>query len=143
MVKKMSLNSIFKLNGWQAYRTIRLFAYFSLFLSLAGCGGGGGGAGSEEGAVDTGTAKISLNWTAPEENVDGTELNDLAGFKVYYGDTSPVSKENSQSIDVGDRTDYTFDGLDPGTYYFAVTAYDVSGNESEFSEEVNKEISEG
>ncbi len=65
---------------------------------------------------------------------DSNTENDLAGYLMYYGDESRVYDQN---VDVGLDTFYTVDGLTEGqTYYFAVTAYDSSGNESAFSEEV-------
>ena len=66
---------------------------------------------------------------------DGTPLTDIAGYKIYYGLTS-------QTYDfiktVSNQTTYAISGLEPGrTYYFTVTAYDASGNESGFSNEVS------
>lgn len=151
MVKQTNPNKTFKPYSLQAFRPILRLACPALFLLLVGCGGGetgissdpGSAQGGSGGSVGTGSGKASLIWERPVKNVDGTDLVDLAGFKVYYGETSPIGKENSQSIDVGNITEYTFDGFKAGTYYFAVTAYDTSGNESELSEEVSKEISEG
>lgn len=63
---------------------------------------------------------------------------DLAGYQIYYGTTS---RFYSTIIDVGNVTQYTVNGLNPGvTYYFAVTAYDVNGNESDYSEEVSYRV---
>jgi hypothetical protein len=76
-------------------------------------------------------------WDAPTENADGTPLSDLEGYRVYYG-TSTL--DYSQNIDVGNVTMYMISDLVPEvTYYFAVTAYDTSGNESDFSNEVSIE----
>ena len=59
---------------------------------------------------------------------------DLAGYKVYY---SSQSGDYDSVIDVGNVTQYTIRGLEPETrYYVALTAYDASRNESDFSEEV-------
>jgi len=59
---------------------------------------------------------------------------DLDGYRVYYG---TGSRAYTQSIDVGDTTAYRLDGLLDGvTYYIAVTAYDTSDNESDYSNEV-------
>lgn len=80
----------------------------------------------------------TLTWNAPITNVDGTPLTDLSGYKVYYG-TSPGNY--STSINVGNQTTYTITGLGYATYYSAVTAYDTSGNESGFSNEVSKTFS--
>lgn len=103
--------------------------FLFILLSIFGCGGCGSGGGSSNSAT--------LTWDAPTTNADGTPLTDLAGYKVYYG----ISSGNyTVSIDVGNVTTYKIDDLSPGTYYFAVTAYDTSGNESDYSNEVSKVI---
>ena len=81
-----------------------------------------------------------LSWVAPSTSSDGTPLTDLSGFRVYYGQTAPLSKAVSQQIAVDDITTYTVSGLQPGLYYFAVTAVDFLGNESDFSETVSKNL---
>jgi hypothetical protein len=82
-------------------------------------------------AVFSGTT--TLSWNAPTTNADGTPLTDLAGYKVYYGTSS---RNYSQTIDVGNVTTYTVNNLTDGTiYYFATTAYDISRNESDYSNE--------
>jgi len=80
---------------------------------------------------------VTLSWDPPTTNIDGTPITDLAGYKVYYGNSSGTY---TSSIDVGNTTTYTITGLQPGTYYFAVTAYDTSGNESDYSNEVTETI---
>lgn len=83
----------------------------------------------------------TLSWNPPTTNVDGTVLTDLAGYKIRYG---TASGNYSQTIDVGNVTTYTVPSLvDGSTYYFAVTAYDTSGNESGYSNEVSKTLSSG
>jgi hypothetical protein len=80
----------------------------------------------------------TLIWNAPTTNVDGTLLTDLSGYNVYYG-TSSGSYDHVEHV--GDSTTYTVYNLKEGqTYYFALTAYDFSGNESEYSNEVYKTI---
>ncbi len=80
---------------------------------------------------------VSLAWDMPTTYVDGTPLTDLAGFKVYYGTESGIYP---QVIDVRDTTSYSSGALGPGTYYFAVTAYDSYRSESEFSNEISTTI---
>ncbi len=82
----------------------------------------------------------TLSWTPPTTNTDGTALTDLAGFKVYYG---TASGSYTQVVNVGYVTTYTVNNLTSGTYYFAVTAYDTSGYESGYSNQVSKTISGG
>ncbi len=105
---------------------------------LSGPPGGEGTVPGESGGTELGTAAVS--WEAPTTNDDGTPLADLAGYKVYYGTSSPLDKSTSPSINVGTATSYTLSGLTAGTYFFAATAYDTLGNESTLSEEVSKVI---
>lgn len=61
--------------------------------------------------------------------------NDLAGYKVYWG---IQSRRYDNFVNSGLDTCYTLNDLLPGNnYYFAVAAYDSSGNESQFSDEVS------
>ncbi|MBN1155932.1 fibronectin type III domain-containing protein, partial [candidate division KSB1 bacterium] len=72
--------------------------------------------------------ELNLSWD-PNTEVD------LAGYKVYYGLTS---RNYTNSIDVGDHNSYIVRNLTEGSrYYLAVTAYDESRNESDYSEEVS------
>ncbi len=74
------------------------------------------------------SGKITLAW-------DPNSEADLQGYKIYYGNSS---RNYSVVLDVGNVTSYTVRGLDESkTYYFAVTAYDTAGNESDYSEEVS------
>src|SRR5713101_9775852 len=78
-------------------------------------------------------AQVTLAWDA------NTDPN-VAGYKLYYG-TSSGSYQ--LSVDVGNQTSYTLSGLLEGQiYYFAATAYNVSLNESGFSNEVSKAIAD-
>ena len=83
-------------------------------------------------------ASVTLEWEAPAIRADGSALNDLAGFRVYYG-TTPGSYSNT--IDIGVLNICVIDGLTAGdTYFFAVTSYDSLGNESEPSNEISRDI---
>jgi hypothetical protein len=75
----------------------------------------------------------TLQWAANSEP-------DLAGYKVYQGTTAG---SYGPSIDVKNVTTYTASNLQGGlTYSFAITAYDLSGNESYPSNEVTKYIAD-
>src|SRR3989344_2741407 len=89
-----------------------------------------------------------LTWDYPTTNTDESALTDLSGFKVYYGMSSG---SYSTTIDAAFATcvtappcstsTYTVANLNNGpTYYFVVTAYDTTGNESANSNEVFKTI---
>jgi len=74
-------------------------------------------------------ADVTLAWNPNSEP-------DISGYRVYYG-TNPGSY--GQPINVGNITTATIPNLsDAATYYFAVTAYNTSGLESGFSNEVAK-----
>ena len=65
---------------------------------------------------------------------------DLAGYKVHVG-TSSGTYTFAGPFDTRATTSYTVGNLPKGqTYYFAISAYDASGNESLFSAEVSKSI---
>jgi len=71
---------------------------------------------------------LTLAWSPSPEP-------DLAGYKIYYG---TQSRDYDFVIDVGNVPYYTVRYLAPETlHYFALTAYDISRNESDFSDEVS------
>lgn len=85
-------------------------------------------------------SQIQLKWNATTGSVvvswNANSESDLAGYKIYYG-TEP----RSNIINVGNTTSYSISDLTAGqTYYFELTAFDQSGNESNFSEQVAFEV---
>ena len=59
----------------------------------------------------------------------------VAGYKLYYG---TASHNYAAALDTGASTTATVSNLTAGaTYYFAVTAYNSSGEESPFSNEAS------
>jgi hypothetical protein len=88
-------------------------------------------------AIQLGSASVS--WEMPTTNADGSELSDLAGYRVHYG---LASGSYNESVDVNDAsiTFVQISDLEPGTWFFAVTAIDHSENESVLSAEVLKVV---
>lgn len=82
----------------------------------------------------------TLTWTAPTQNTNGSTYDDGAGFNIYYGTESGVYP-NSVNIPDPAIVSHVIDNLTPGDYYFVVTAYATSDNESEYSGEVSKTVS--
>lgn len=82
------------------------------------------------------TDRATLRWDAVTTRADGMPLGDLENYVVHYG-TAPGAYVSTA---MASTTTYTVTGLEPGTYYFAVTAMDSSGSESEVSNEVSKTI---
>ena len=81
-----------------------------------------------------GTASTTLTWIAPTMNEDGTTLTNLAGYKIYYGKSSG-NYTNTIQIDNASVTTYLVDNLSQDTYYFAATAFNATGEESQYSGE--------
>ena len=74
------------------------------------------------------TLDVSLAW-------DPNPETDIAGYRLYYGTEPGVY---SAPVDVGNVVTGVVPGLSPGTlYYFAATAYNTSGLESDFSDEIS------
>lgn len=75
------------------------------------------------------TSSVTLSWSMPTQNVDGTPLTDLAGYKVYYGQESANLKS---VVDVRGATVTTavVEKLAPGRWYFALSSYTADGVES-------------
>lgn len=86
-------------------------------------------------ASESFAGNITLTWSAPTTNSDGSPLYDLAGYKIYYGASSGVY---TTSINTGIVTSYQLTGLSDGaTYYFVITALDAWGNESPYSNQAS------
>ena len=60
--------------------------------------------------TQTALGSISLTWTAPTQNDDGSALTDLAGFKLYYG-TSPGNYTKQVRIDNASISTYLIENL--------------------------------
>lgn len=88
-------------------------------------------------AVEVTSDTATVSWIPPTTNTDGSPLIDLAGYKVYHR-TGPTY--STEGVDAGNVTSIQFAGLSEGTHYFVVTAYDVVGIESAYSNEVVKTI---
>ncbi|MDR4476371.1 MAG: fibronectin type III domain-containing protein [Nitrospira sp.] len=78
----------------------------------------------------TATGTVTVRWNANTEA-------DLRGYRVYVGTASGV---RSQSFDVGNVTSTRLTLPLGSTYWFSVTAYDASGNESSPSGEISRSL---
>lgn len=85
----------------------------------------------------------TVSWNANTES-------DISGYKIYYGVNQRTGTDPktcglcgyTNTVNAGNIRTYTFSNLTDGQrYYFSVSAYDTSNNESVFSSEQNKIIS--
>lgn len=81
----------------------------------------------------------SLQWTMPTTQTNGTTLADLAGYRIHFGKSASTL---DQTIEIRNPSlsSYVIEGLKPGTYYFAVTAFNSRNHESERSNAGMKEV---
>ena len=84
-----------------------------------------------------GTVSTTLSWTPPTQNEDGSQLMDLAGYKIYWG-TVRGQYTHSVTINNPGISSYVVENLSPGIYDFAGTSFNQDGVESEYSEPVTK-----
>ena len=80
-------------------------------------------------------ATINVSWNPNTEP-------DLAGYRLYVGE---ASGQYGEPVDVGNVTGHVME-ITPeygATYYFALTAYDTSGNESGYSDEATCFVPDG
>jgi hypothetical protein len=82
---------------------------------------------------------VTLSWTPPTENEDGTALTDLDGYRIYWGTTAGLYP-NSVTIDNESVSTYVIDNLSPGTYEFVATSFNTSGVESAYSSPATKVV---
>jgi hypothetical protein len=85
------------------------------------------------------TGSATLSWTAPTENTNGTPATDLAGYHIYYGTTEGAWTSTITVLEATE-TSYVVSGLAPGTYYFAVVAFNTAGDDSPQSNVASKTI---
>ncbi|MBM0104243.1 fibronectin type III domain-containing protein [Steroidobacter sp. S1-65] len=90
-------------------------------------------------AAGSNSGSASLSWTPPTTNTNGTQLSNLAGYRIYYG-TSPTNLSRTVQLSNAGLTRYVISDLSPATYYFSIRAYNSSGTESSGSNVVTKVV---
>lgn len=80
-----------------------------------------------------------VSWIPPLERTDGSALTDLAGYRVYFG-RAPDALVRIIEIRNPGQTSQFIDNLEPGAWYFAVTAFSRDGLESEKSAIASKTV---
>jgi fibronectin type III domain protein len=85
------------------------------------------------------SGSVTLNWTPPTRNTDGSTLTNLAGYKVAYGKSAGSLTSVVQISNPG-ISSYVVDGLALGTWYFSIKSYTSSGSESAGSNTVSMTV---
>jgi hypothetical protein len=80
------------------------------------------------------TSSLTLNWTAPSARTDGTvlEISEIEGYHIYVGETAETLELDTDLND-GQADSFILEDLPVGTYFVAMSVYDVDGNESALS----------
>ena len=84
---------------------------------------------SGSGTAPAVTGSATLSWIPPPQNATGSVLIGLAGYHIYYATTPELAR--SVTLATAGLTRYVFTGLAQTTWYFAMTAYDTAGRESD------------
>lgn len=79
--------------------------------------------------TDSVNGSVTLSWTPPTANTNGSTLTNLAGYRIYYGTSSGALNQTVQVANPG-TANYVVGSLSPGTWYFRVRAYNTAGTES-------------
>jgi Putative Ig domain len=74
-------------------------------------------------------AAVTIAWTPPTENTNGSTLTNLAGYHIYYG-TSQSNLNKVVDITNPGLASYVLSDLTSGTWYFALTSVNSAGVES-------------
>lgn len=94
-------------------------------------------------SLDTGSAMLS--WQAPESYTDGTRIQSLGGYKIYYSpNIAEVSGRQSIPALLSPQLDnIALEELSPGQWYFAISAVDSNNVEGELSVILSKNVRPG
>jgi hypothetical protein len=79
--------------------------------------------------TDSVNGSVTLSWTPPTQNTNGSTLTNLAGYRIYYGTSSSALNQTIQVSNAGTAS-YVVGNLSPATWYFRVRAYNSAGTES-------------
>jgi hypothetical protein len=90
-------------------------------------------------AAGTATGSVTLNWTPPTQNEDGSQLTNLAAYRILWS-RDGSSFRNSVRVNNPSVTRYVVENLTPGTYEFSATAINSAGVESRFSNSITKVV---
>jgi hypothetical protein len=82
---------------------------------------------------------VQLSWDVPTRTEDGETLQDLAGYRIHFGNNQNALVNSIEVASAGQNS-FTVQNLPKGTYYFAVRAFTASGEESKLSNIISRTI---
>lgn len=82
---------------------------------------------------------VTLSWTPPTTNVDGSPMTDLAGYRIYYGRSATTLDQIVRVTNAG-MTRFVVENLSPATWYFSMTSVNSAGVESTLSTVVSTNL---
>ena len=77
--------------------------------------------------------KVTLNWQPPTEDVDGNDVDGISAYKIFYGNIQG-NPDKHITVHDGNVKEFTISNLEPGEYYFTMSAVS-NGMESDASNE--------
>lgn len=83
---------------------------------------------------------MTLDWTPPTQNTDGTALTNLASYQILFG-TDPNALSKSATVKAG-VSSFTIDNLAAGKWYGVVIAVTSAGAESDSSNLASKAVTD-
>ena len=89
----------------------------------------GATSGSGSSGATTSATNVTLSWSAPTENTNGSALTNLAGYIIYYGTSASAMTQTIDIKTVGMLT-YVVGDLSAGSWYFQIVAVNAAGAES-------------
>lgn len=86
-----------------------------------------------------GSAAVTLSWTPPTQNEDGSTLTDLAGYELRFG-SSENNLDQSVQLTNPSLSTYVVENLSSGTWFFALRAVNGQGVSGQLSGVASKTV---
>jgi hypothetical protein len=103
-------------------------AYESITITVADASGTAVTSPFAISVITTATGEATLAWETPVSKVDGSPLDDLAGYRIVYGRNAD-DLDHSVFVENPSANSYEFSTLESGIWYFAVIAVNAYGLE--------------
>ena len=76
--------------------------------------------------ADSASGTVTISWTPPTTNSNGSVIDNLAGYQINYGQSATALTQSVKVNTVG-LTNYVVDNLTPGVWYFSIQAFNSAG----------------